>query len=412
MKYKLLIIAEAFGDPTTVASTRITNFAKYLPPEKWEKHVICHRFTNVDDQPLKDEYADFILRIDYNPTGFIDKNIFHRITRFFKPEKSRDPGLYELLYSKIDDYLVKNKIDIILATTSDLHTLALAKKMSNKHNIPWVADIRDIWEQYIFNKRVSNREELYRIRSIKRRNKLINSASYVIVANNYANHIKKESKNNNVILIRNGYDPSVFLIKNELDNVKTSKCTFAHVGTLASSTPERFSVFFEAVKELIGTREISKSAISIDFYGSEKDSVKPFIPTELNDIVNFYSRQPQQKINKEIFPTVGAFLLSSSPNLKYAATPTKFYEYCTAKKPIICVVDVKDIRDIMAELKNGKICLDKESMKIYILSIIKEHQAKGYNYIDIPDNKIKQFSRQDQTLELSQILEQILSNNI
>jgi hypothetical protein len=49
------------------------------------------------------------------------------------------------IYHAADEYLKNNKADIIIATGDPFILFKYASKLSNKYNIPWVADYRDPW---------------------------------------------------------------------------------------------------------------------------------------------------------------------------------------------------------------------------------------------------------------------------
>lgn len=413
---RLLIISEAFANPYIVGSTRITNFAHYLPRNIWEVHVItANDISNKQTKSyLNDEsekYADFLIKIDYDSSisSIPGDNILKKFKRFFKVEESRSAGLYHQMLQTAHEYIKSHQIDIILATTSDLFTLAIAKKVSSIHHIPWVADLRDIWEQHIekYDKLLS-RGRIYIERSIKRRNYILKSASLIITANNQTDLIRKKvGKKPSIIQINNGYDPKVFHILNQKDLIENKIFKIVYTGRIGSSQLNNLPILFKVLIEIINESVLSYQSLHIEFYHTEKQSVIPFIPEELKDNIHFQPFMKGEEISKKIYPETGIFLLSAhSGNVNQV--PTKFYEYCTARKPIICICRNKEIQQYFEFLNNGRICENETEIKDYLIQIINEFKLKGYTYIDIPETKIEEFSREKQTQKLSHELENIL----
>lgn len=406
----VLLIAESFANEHLVGSTRITNFAKYLPRDCWTVHVIAannlsDRTSNQSLNMLHKKYADKLLEVDYDEST-LDKTkdrLTNKIRRFFCVEASRPWGIFNKMLPVVEHYVEKNEIDVILATTCDLYTLAIAEKVSLKYSIPWVADIRDIWEQHMqsSNRRFS-RNLLYIYRSIYRRNHLLKSASSIILANNQVELIKKKTGNKNVYQINNGYDPQSFRIFSKDDLLKETTFKIVYIGKLSASQTKNVGLLFESVNEMLKEKFISTDAISIEFYGTE-DYILSIVPDSLKCIVSLKGFVSHIELSDEVYRTAGLFLLFSHAG-EVNQVPTKFYEYCTAKKPILCLHGNPELNTYLNLLGNGVVCETKEAIMKYLKMVILEFRENGFTFVDARNEEILNFSRESQTKRLSDIL--------
>ncbi len=176
---KVLIIANLFH-----ASPRIPGLVKYLPEFGWQPIILTPPlgekpylrfggppadFVKSEVRIIETEYSYVICFwkkiMGFNPSEDVGEQIKNRFN--ITSEKSLYPflsGLYKKVDAIIkypdaekgwkpfatkagDDLLQNEDIDAMISSSSPVTSHIIAKELKEKHKIPWIADLRDLWTQ-------------------------------------------------------------------------------------------------------------------------------------------------------------------------------------------------------------------------------------------------------------------------
>ncbi len=158
MAKKVLILCRHYYPHYGPQAQRMASFARHLPGCRWEPTVLCPESTAQNDSKHDPQLVgkDFCrtIRTPYNIGS--KKAYFDFLVRKALKDVSLDVLLvqspmriYRDMFAEADSLLKKEKFDVILATSPLPLTLAVADKLSRKHQVPWVADFRDLPDQHI-----------------------------------------------------------------------------------------------------------------------------------------------------------------------------------------------------------------------------------------------------------------------
>ena len=174
---------------------------------------------------------------------------------FFIP----DPKIFWVSSSVkfLQKYVNENSIDVIISTGPPHSMHLIAKRISKKNNIKWIADFRDPWTDLYYN------NEFKQLSFAKQKNKkleksvLENADLILTVSNALKNDFLKIAKN--VSVITNGFDSEV--LKDE-QVILDSKFTISYIGLLPKQSNPK--VFFKVLKDLCDANQDFKNDLNIE----------------------------------------------------------------------------------------------------------------------------------------------------
>ena len=297
-------------------------------------------------------------------------------------------------------YLQENPVDAII-TTGPPHSMHLIGMGLKKQfpNIPWIADFRDPWTNIDFYKDLNLNRISDKIHHNQER-KVIQRADSVIVVSNGMKAEYELLKPKQIQVISNGYDES--------DVQKTAvqidqKFSISHIGTLnAARNPKTiWKVLCEICEEIPDF----KSDLQIQLIGKVDFSV-------LEDIRNLNLMDNLLKIDylthsdaiaKQQSSQVLMLLINNSGNAKGILTG-KFFEYMSAKRPILAVGPVDgDAATILTETEAG-IMVDFNDEIATKEAILSYYNCYKTNTLQVNNTSVHRFSRRSLTAELAKLI--------
>jgi glycosyltransferase involved in cell wall biosynthesis len=403
---KVLIITDYF--PPRFAP-RMGYLSKYLGEHGWKGIAISPVYESDSNRSFFDFLSGYIPceRI-YISKQRAKKKFFHKAISFFFPDMRSPLGLNNEMMYHINELMAKEKIDIILCSTYTLFPLNIAYKTAKQYEIPWIADLRDIEEQYLVKE--SLLMEMHKKIGILRRNHLLKSANAIIAVSK--KHI--EILNNyglQASLIYNGFDPDMFIPSkyHELD-----KFRIVYTGALADTRVSRdVSPLFSAIQKLYNNGDINANDCRIQFY-SDAESHK--IVNELknkfciSDFIDCFDYVPATEIPK-ILNESSILLLLIKGNT--GIMTTKLFEYLGSGRPILYIwSDEGAIEDIINKSNTGIAAKTEEDIQLFIKSKYDEWVRTKYTNLDIDINFISKFSRKYNAKQFIEIFNTVLKNKL
>jgi len=167
----VLIISYYFPPRQSVASLRMGGLAKYLPEYNWHPVIVtaklprpsCQNVEVVETEYPGDASALFLKKLRFNPdNSFEAQSGIQRVA-----EDGTIIPLYRLLYAvkswiaypdnqkhwygyaleAAEDLIEKRHFDAIISSSQPITSHLIARELKNRHDIPWIADLRDLWSQ-------------------------------------------------------------------------------------------------------------------------------------------------------------------------------------------------------------------------------------------------------------------------
>lgn len=390
---KVLIITYYFPPQNAIGARRLYGLAKYIKNFGWEPVVLTVKMPRNN----RDEFN--IIEVDY-PGNIHD--LFHFA---FDAYISADNFLWEFvsypdkfknlekrILREIEVFLENNKVDAII-TSSHPETLHLAaKKIKDKYNIPWLADMRDLWTQLYYIKRnpVRNLFEQQLEKSTLKKADAITTVSEPL-----AEVQSRFLGGKTVFPIQNGFDPEELPQENIEQH---DKFTITYTGHLYARELYNMDYFFEALSELIKDGLIDKHKISVKYYGVLKQNPhKEAEKFDIEGIVRFHGRISREE---SLIEQKKAHILLhyQCENEDYKGVyGGKIFEYLCIGRPVLITGGNKDVLwELLDQTDAGKHALTKQEIKDFVLCLYnewlntgkisyraKQEEIDKYNYISM-----------------------------
>ncbi len=301
------------------------------------------------------------------------------------------------------NYLKIHPVDALVSTgpPHSMHMIAL--KVSERLNIPWLADFRDPWTDFDFYKDMKITAWADRKHKKLEFETFTRCSAMVVVSHDMKVNYEKMG-GHNVHLITNGYDPD------DIDQgivLMDSKFTISHIGSLPPNRNPK--LLWRALSELCELRPAFRNDLEIKLVGQVDNAVFDDL-TRFNLIgqLNHIRYVPHNQVS--ILMKQSAVLLlaiNNSSNAKGILTG-KFFEYMASGRPILAIGPKSgDVSQILFESGAGEIVDYDENQRI-VEVIGRMYEKYLNNDLVISTEGIEKYSRKNLTAELTSILNSII----
>ncbi|MFI3296641.1 MAG: hypothetical protein R3Y59_03315 [bacterium] len=407
MAKKVLILCDAFAPPLYV--TRVINLCKNLNQEEWEPTIIAEQFPGDD---FNTDICKLHLMKYYNEKNklsLMSKRIMHLLLNH------KEKCFEKFIYSTVD---IKS-FDLILCSVFYLFPLQTAQRISQKHYIPLIIDIRDMTEQWGNQNKFYHPglhlgynlnfiKQIIEKRNIKLRNAAIAKADIVTTISPW--HRDFLSKiNPNTQLIYNGYDTTRFYHQ----AIKTDTFNINYTGKIYDFNIRNPHLLFQAINELHSEGKITPDTVKINWY------IEPEITEELTQLTSKYSINEYnnifQFVPQEQIPTI---LNEAAINLilinkvgdggPYGIMTTKFFEALGVEKPILCISSDEDcLAQTIRYTQSGIATRKVNDVKNLIIEQLEIWKTNGHTHIETKNREI--FTRQYQAKQFTELFNSLIN---
>ena len=420
---KVLIIADLQH-----ASPRIPSVAKFFPEFGWEPIVLTGHPPEAEDQtfrviltPFPDSIVEWKKRLFMNPREGFQKQLG---VPFSMREKKwsfsamlinlcRGIILYpdankkwrRIAVEAANELCRREDIDAIISSSSPVTSHLIAQEISKKWNIPWIADLRDLWTQnhnyhYGYTRRfIEQRLELKTLKT---------ADAIVTVSPLWAADLEKLHRLNNIYSITNGFDPDLLCAKK---NDLTSKFSITYTGPIYTGKHDT-SEFLSALSDLVTKEIIDRKDVEVRFYGPQDELLQQQIErNKLTDIVTQYGLIPRESsFEKQRESQLLLLLYWNDPEVK-GWYPLKGFEYLASQRPILVTGGTGGdvVEKLMHQTKAGLYCRNRMEIIDRLSQLYLEYKEKGRidnSKIDI--NEINKFNYKNAANKFTVILNDLI----
>jgi glycosyltransferase involved in cell wall biosynthesis len=419
MKKKTLLIIGYYFPPVGMSGTqRVAKFAKYLPENGWQAVVLTVKpilyfshdkslLQDIGDTPvIRTESLD-PQRILYRfgnrkktaaagrSTGLMTLN---KLLSFFcLPDLKR---LWHFHAMRAARKLHKEYCFDAIFSTSPPHSVhLLARHISRKYQIPWIADFRDSWaggvvvhEPTLLHRYMNKRFQ----RSVVKRADAIVGVTMGIVDQLLLDNEKKN------YYIPNGFDPDDFPAANRR---AMRQFVFCHCGSVTQFSHP--GPLLEAIQLLLKRKPDLKTNLLFQFVGYDalgnfRDMVRQFGLDQVVQVISYKShRQALQYV-----VDADALVLIACGRKEDRFIPGKTYEYIGAQKNILAITDVAEIRQLLSAIPGTTRVAYGDAEKIaetieFILTKSKDSHFE-------PKIDLSLYNRRHQTAKLAAVLDSVI----
>lgn len=390
---------------------RVLKFSKYLKKLGWEPIVLTAKDGDfpVKDHSLNDDakttQAYFVKSISlhklyswiagkkttptYQLSSSSEDSIIVKFIRWIRNNlivPDGRIGWYPNAVKKGSDIIKQNNIRVIFSSAPPYTVHLIARTLSKKHELPWVADFRDPWTDRFYNYE-NKRLWLTKLIDSYLERKVINDATALTTVSKTISEYYKKT----FYVIHNGYDEEDFSLVNKTEN---NNVVISYIGTMTKS--QNPLMFFESIYEL----NLKEKKYQIDLIGNIHPDIKYYIEAKKYD--NFIKIKPYIPHKDAIKKMCESdFLLLVIPNTEKnkGIVTGKLFEYIRSMRKIIMIGPPKsDAAKIIAQTNSGK-CFDYSEKNKINQFLLKTNLPSSNNY--------QQYSRENLTKILSHLIERI-----
>lgn len=276
--------------------------------------------------------------------------------------------------------LKSEKIDLIFSSSSPVSSHIVAKKIKKKLNVPWVADLRDLWSQNHYKEYNQSRLQLEKRLEVKT---LSNADLLVTVSEPLKQLLMLNHPRKNILSITNGFSHFVSNTKNQ----KNSKFTITYTGQLYRTKRDP-SILLKAVRELIQRDIIHEDKIEINFFGPQNDYLNELIyNSKLNKVVFQRGEISREEAIESQKKSHMLLLLNWDNPMEVGVYTGKLFEYLASRVPILAIggKNNKVVEEVLQKTKAGTFISSYEELIQTLEMYYKEyflHNVIVYNGIE------------------------------
>ncbi|MDR7665098.1 hypothetical protein RG963_04685 [Methanosarcina sp. Z-7115] len=420
---KVLIISYYFPPDPEIGGLRIKGLAKYLPYFGWEPIILTKNLPDNSDSIYNiiktscfeyNSIHSFKKKIGLNPKETVNKqlgksNLKNKkmlldILLNFAAEVLTYPDNQKIWYSHAfelgDKLLIDQNIDAIISSSSPIISHIIAHDLKEKHNIPWIADLRDLWTQNHYNSYSCIRKFFENNLEIKT---LATSDAITTVSNNLSSSLETLHKGIDVYSIPNGFDLDEWT---RLNVEVLDKFLITYTGSLYQGKRDP-SKLFQALDELIKEQKIDRNDIEVRFYGPQEDWMNQDIEKyNLQYIVSDYGLVSRDiALFKQKESQLLLLLLWDHPS-EVGVYTGKLFEYLASKRPILAIGGSKGVvNELLEETEAGYFVSSIEEIKNIIIKYYAEYKLNGHVSYKGNNSKIDKYSQKEMARKFAEVLD-------
>ncbi|WP_407415985.1 glycosyltransferase [Methanobrevibacter sp.] len=415
---KILFIAFYFNHSNEIASKRLQGVAKYLPEYGFEPIVIVPKTSNktvsIDNiTVIETEYEDMISKFlpssksgetsneapsNSQPNPLISKAISLAGEVFAYPDGMK--YWYEPAFEKCCEIIENEEISGIISSSFPITCHTIAHDLKEKYNLPWIADLRDLWNlnPYVNHTFIRNyfekRLEIETFRNVD----ILTTTTPLARKTLQSLHPQKRIES-----VVSGYDPEDF--KDIQQTHKSEKLTLMYAGSLYAGKRDP-SILFDAIRQLVDEDKIDSNKITLDFYGDTTNLVELSKKYNISPIVNIHGKITHEEVLQNQMNSDVLLLISWMNESEKMFIPGKVYEYMASQKPILSIgYKEGSLKDLIGKTEIG-----------YHISNVEDCKKAIYDYyIKYNNNELKycgnefadEYSMENTAKKFSQLLEEI-----
>ncbi|MBC7231416.1 MAG: glycosyltransferase family 4 protein [Actinobacteria bacterium] len=410
-----------------IASLRLRGLAKYLPEFGWDVVVLTpelpdmpeprydvvqtdypgeatdvwkKRFGLGTDKRLQDQVGipRAISESKYSPV-LKAINLLRAVIAF--PDEQR--GWLRPATQAGMRLLAENRFDAIISSHRPPTCHRIAKALKERHDVPWIADFRDLWTQDHFFPYVTR---VRAIRTMERRleiKTLENADALVTVSEPLAEELRSLHRGKKVVSIPNGFDPDEVV-----PAPLTEKFTITYTGLtyLGKRDP---SPLLRAVSELVAERKLDRQSISIRFYGTIEYWLEREIERlGLDDVVALYPQVPRAVALDRQRESQVLLLLNWDHPGEVGVYTGKLFEYLAARRPILAIGKPGGVVDeLLRETGAGIYPPGYEQLKGVLEDLYNQYRALGYVPFTGIEEKIARYSHKEMARRFAALMDEL-----
>lgn len=335
---KVLLVAYHFPPMNSSGAQRPFAMLKLLPRFGVDVSVLTYTYSrsNLESEP-------HILRVhDTNSEGagkllHYPLRVLQRVSRAFGRSTSWHGAWARGVKRRADAIFQSVDPDLVLSTYPPIETLDLGLYLSEKYDVPFVADFRDgLLFESVEPEMLRSQRTRARYESVEQKIAL-QAAGIVTVSDPISRYFRSEYRHPAVTTVPNGFDPDERWVEPGPEELDPAKFNLVYTGRLGlSEKGRRASTFAEGVARLVERSPEVAEKLRIHLVG-EFSSAERADMADLLDlgIVRFHGKVDRSRALG--FQRAATMLLLVATSGKTSVATGKLFEYLNAGRPVFGV---------------------------------------------------------------------------
>ena len=432
MNNKVLIITYYWPPSGGPGVQRVLKFSKYLPEFGWDVIVLTVKrgsYPYIDESLVKEIneptivyksknlepiqlYKRFVGMKDEDPISVAtigDKNASFRkkIANIVRLNLFIPDAKVGWVFGGVKKGLqiIKEYKPAVIISSSPPPTVHLiAQKLAKRTGIKWIADFRDPWTN-IYHYDRSKRLAFFKHIDQRLETRVLKDCDVVLHSSmSMRNSLLIRSSKRSITLL-NGFDPQDFSSSNE--NLSFDKFTIAYAGRMSSfANPQNL---FAAIDKMDSTYPDFRDKFQLLFMGNIANEIWSSIQKrKWSAQSKNLGHIPHRDCLQNVIRSHMLLLVTPDTKKNHSIIPSKIYEYIAAQRFILSIGPVNsDTNTLLEKAHAGKTVEYSDFNSTYtILETRYLNWLKGDFQLPNSD-KLHRFSRREQSMQLSQILDEI-----
>jgi len=419
---KVLIITKFFPPFPNMASSRLGGLAKYLPKFGWEPIILMPdlklktdpRYRVITTEYPGDTAGSAIKSLGLNPSkrpveqiplpSYICESNNYFIVRFIDiiggiliyPDAEKK--WFPFALKEAERLLRTEPIDAIISSSAPVTAHMVASALNKQFQIPWVADLRDLWSQthlHSYGLIRKWRERRLEVQTLK------NAAALTTVSQPLADELANLHLNKRINTILNGFDPD------DVTPAKlTTQFTITYTGLIYPRKQNPVALL-RALRELIDSRQIDPRQVCVRFIGRPQYWLRQEIKKKnLQNIVQEIERIPREEsLARQRESQVLLFLNWNDPRQTGVYTG-KIFEYLSARRPILAFGPRDVTSKLIEDTRTGFQTTNLSELKDCLLKLYTEFLSAGFVSYQGRDETISQYTQIEMARKFAELLTQ------
>jgi glycosyltransferase involved in cell wall biosynthesis len=402
---KVLVVSYYFPPMGLSGVQRTTKFVKYLPEYNWHPLVLTttpgafYAFDPTLEEEIADKPVDVFRTQPADFTRFL-KGKKGSILKFpSKLKQKLGRTILQTIYqpdSRItwkkaavelgSEIIANNPVHIIFATAPPFTDFLVAQELAEKHNIPFIADYRDIWVDNPFHFYATPFHKEY---SLRLETGVLKRAAKAIVTTRYAKELLLKRYgflgHEDVFIIPHGYDEEDFApFKNVRPN--PAKFTITHSGVFQDDRTPKY--FLKALAKFMAKHP--EAPVEARFVGiMRKPHSKLVKKYKLDNVVKCVGYVSHGEAVQHLMESDVLWMMVNDT----VRSPGKMYEYFGARKPMLISSPEGIIRQTALE-SGAALVTDPDDVEAILRSLETLYQLWKTKTLPVPDERfVKQYDR-------------------
>jgi len=405
-----------------IGGLRLQGLAKYVPQFGWSPIVLTPILPDnpnpkfkVIQTPYEDIVAKWKQRFKLNPKQSLNAQFNIKIQKkhssvidwfaFLPNELITYPdaqiGWYNYGIDVGNKIIQNEQIDAIISSSPPITTHLIAKTLSEKYQIPWIADFRDLWTQNHYHSHTKIRQYFEKKLELKT---LSQASAITTTTRPFADKLSELHKNKPIYSIPNGFDPDIINPGIDLDD----KFLITYTGNLYQGKRDPLPLF-NVIEDLLNQGIINRDILKIDFFGQPEDWLLDEINRhKLQNIVTLRGQLQHDSIIDEQRKAQLLLLLTWDHPEERRVCPGKIFEYLAARRPILSIGNTNGgvVNDLLKQTNAGVHVQTETELWEYLFKAYQEYKELGAVQYQGIDAEIMKFSHLEMAKKFADVMKE------